>query len=136
MKTQDLHYVSMLKHMNERKLEGLRAVLPQSLANQDAHPEHILFAGDEEERSAILAERCAEIEDASGAATDTEEKPVRKASAALREFEIRKQRIDALSLAERNLQTQKHMMQPGRRKIVGQDEYEQPIFKWKAQRKK
>lgn len=139
MKTQDLHYVSMLKHMNERKIEGLRAVLPQSLANHEAQSEHLWFAEDEEERSAILSERCAENEDDAERTTycaDAEEVPVKKAPAALREYEIRKQRIEALSLAERKLQTQKHIMQPGRRKIVGQDEYEQPVFKWKAQRKK
>lgn len=145
MKTQDLHYVSMLKHMNERKLESLKAVLPHSLANKDADTEHILFAEDDEEKSAILAQHqpCDNVDEDSDADTDSDEKPVKKssppqakASAALREYEIRKQRIEALALAERKLATQKHIMQPGRRKIVGQDEYEQPIFKWKAQRKK
>lgn len=142
MKTQDLHYVSMLKHMNERKLEGLKAVLPHSLSNQDANSEHILFAEDEEEKSAIIAQKFPEAnEDSedieSGSDSDNEVAPqTSKRSAALHEYEIRKQRIETLTLAERKLQAQKHIMQPGRRRVVGHDEYEQPIFKWKAQRKK
>lgn len=140
MKTQDLHYVSMLKRMNEKKLERLSADLPQSLQNQEATSEHIVFVENDEEREALLADvqqdELSDGEDASEASDD--DMPVKKqnGSAALHEYQVRKQRIDTLALAERKLITQRHIMQPGRRKIVGQDEYEQPIFKWKAQRKK
>lgn len=144
MKTQDLHYVSMLKRMNEKKLDRLQAELPQSLQNQAAVTEHIIFAEDEQERAAILSELPAEIsDDTSDDTSDADESSSTKlvvakraGSAAKHEYTVRKQRVETLRLAERKLTTQKHIMQPGRRKVVGQDEYEQPIFKWRSQRKK
>ena len=129
MKTQDLHYVSMQKHMNERKLERLKAELPKSLANE-ASGDHIVSAEDADEKQAIISSL--KPTDTPSEVEETETKPSRT----LREYEARKQRIETLSVAERKLLTQKHIMQPGRRKVVGTDEFDQPIFKWRAERKK
>lgn len=129
MKTQDLHYVSMMKHVNERKLERLRAELPQGLLPAGA-PEHMVFAADEPERQQILEEG-----GAAAGPVAAEAAPAR-VSSTLREYRARQERVAALAVAEHKLQAQKHMLQPGRRKVVGTDAYNQPIFKWRAERKK
>ncbi len=135
MKSQDLQYVSMVKLMNERKLERLKAELPQSLATSESS-EHFIFAEDEEEKNVILESRENETADEDKGKDKSEDEKAKKASKALREYQVRQERVKALTIAEKKLISQRHIMQPGRRKIIGTDEYGQPIFKWKAQRKK
>ena len=131
MKSQDLTYIQMQKMVNAKKLERLRGELPQSLANEQDSNDHIIFADDAEDKAEIL-QKYSSLEEESV----EPEAPKPKSSKALAEYLARKERLEALELAEKKLVTQRHIMQPGRRKIVGTDEYGHPIFKWKAERKK
>lgn len=136
LKSQDLQYVSMQKHLNAKKMERLQADLPQSLANPEASAEHLVFVEDPSELEEIIHSQPQNTNDLPADDEEQSEAVPKKESAALREYHIREERIRMLTVAERKLQTQKHLMQPGRRKIIGQDEYDQPIFKWRAERKK
>lgn len=134
MKSQDLTYIQMQKMVNARKLEKLREELPQSLVNvgETVSNGHLIFADDAEEKAEILQKYSSMGEEE----MESEEPSKPKSSKALAEYQARKERLEALALAEKKLITQRQIMQPGRRKIVGTDEYGHPIFKWKAERKK
>ena len=134
LKSQDLQYVSMQKHLNAKKMDRLQADLPQSLAGPEASAEHLVFVEDPSELDEIIHSQPQNAND--DISNEEEIEGVSKKSAALREYQIREERIRMLTVAERKLQTQKHLMQPGRRKIVGTDEFDQPIFKWRAERKR
>lgn len=111
-----------------------------SLAGEEGQEaQHLIFAEDDEEKVEILQQYLLpehgsdeESEDEAEETTDIKSKP----SKALLEYTARKERLEALELAEKKLINQRYIMQPGRRKIVGTDEYGHPIFKWRAQRKK
>lgn len=131
MKSQDLRYVQMQKLLNERKLDRLQAELPESFVNADARQSHIFFAEDEEEKASLLQS----LE--SGDRDEAMAEKVRPSGGNLQqELEVRRDRLEKLQLAESKLILQRHIMQPGRRKIVGTDQYGHPIFKWKAIRQK
>lgn len=125
----------MLKNVNLKKLDRLKAELPTSLVknNTASDSNHIYFAETKDEKQTMLESRMIQ----SAIPIDLEKESTSSTpSRALLEYQIRQERLEKLALAETKLQNQKHIMQPGRRKITKVDEYGHPVFKWKAERKK
>lgn len=122
MKSQDLSYVRLMKKVNEGKMRRLESPVENSTRQHLKY-----FESDEEDVVSASAESQDKISTLQAPSLTSEETT---------ELKIRRERLEKLRIAERELQNQKNLMGRGKKRKLGVDANGVSIFKWETVRMK
>ncbi|XP_050109893.1 probable U3 small nucleolar RNA-associated protein 11 isoform X1 [Malus sylvestris] len=135
MKTQDIGYIFQKVQSEKKKIEKLTATL-HSLDNRPSS-RHVYFAEDREEAREIQS--CSR----SGKMPVSEDIPdhiKRKTAGSYRELEARSNRVNELEKIYMDMAMQKELKKKGKKRKLCEDEIvsptSNPVFKWRAERKR
>lgn len=136
LKNKDMGYILQGIQSEKKKIERLSSTLHQ-LDNKRSN-KHVYFAEDREEAKEIQSR----IEQSSNA-THFGNIPScirRKTASSYKELEGRKLRVQKLEKLYADMALQKELKKPGRKRKLREEEMEnptsQPVYKWRAQRKR
>ncbi|KAF8716789.1 hypothetical protein HU200_012173 [Digitaria exilis] len=136
LKNKDIGYIHQSIRSEKKKIEKLSSTLHE--LDTKRPNKHVYFAEDREEAK--------EIQSRIGEGSNTpsfDNIPSRikkKTASSYRELEERKQRLQKLEKLYGELALQKELKKPGRKRKLREDEMvnptSQPVYKWRAQRKR
>ncbi|TVU36564.1 hypothetical protein EJB05_18502 [Eragrostis curvula] len=136
LKNKDMGYIFQSIQSEKKKIEKLSSVLHE-LDNKRPN-KHVYFAEDREEAKEIRSK----IEENSKMPVldNIPSRIKKKTASSYRELEERKQRLQKLEKLYADMALQKELKKPGRKRKLREDEMEnptsQPVYKWRAQRKR
>lgn len=136
LKNKDMGYIHQSIQSGKKKIEKLSSVLHE-LDNKRPN-KHVYFAEDREEAKEIQSR----IEQSSKlpGLDNIPSRIKKKTASSYRELEERKQRLQKLEKLYADMALQKELKKPGRKRKLREDEMEtstsQPVYKWRAQRKR
>ncbi|KQK10245.1 probable U3 small nucleolar RNA-associated protein 11 [Brachypodium distachyon] len=136
LKNKDMGYILQGIQSEKKKIERLSSTLHQ-LDNKRSN-KHVYFAEDREEAKEIQSR----IEQSSNATHfgNIPSRIRRKTASSYKELEGRKLRVQKLEKLYADMALQKELKKPGRKRKLREEEMEnptsQPVYKWRAQRKR
>jgi U3 small nucleolar RNA-associated protein 11 len=142
MKTQDVSYIGLQRHINGKKLQKEQEQLAVFEGAKPTH-KHVIFADDQQEASEIKqrllsstktpAQSLAQKDDLLSELHDPFEAERRRLRSILKS---RKSRLDQLEVLEKKMKLDVQLLAKGKREKIGQDSNGFAIYKWAPQRKK
>ncbi|KAL6853799.1 hypothetical protein ACP4OV_019828 [Aristida adscensionis] len=136
LKNKDMGYILQRIQTEKKKIEKLCSTLHE-LDNKRPN-KHVYFAEDREEAKEIQSS--IEQSSKSPGFDNIPSRIKKKTASSYRELEERKQRLQKLEKLYADMALQKELKKPGRKRKLREDEMEtptsQPVYKWRAQRKR
>ncbi|CAL4973517.1 unnamed protein product [Urochloa decumbens] len=136
LKNKDMGYILQSMQSEKKKIEKLSSTLHELDAKRPN--KHVYFAEDREEAKEIRS-RIGESSNMPGL-DNIPSRIKKKTASSYRELEERKQRLQKLEKLYGDMALQKELKKPGRKRKLREDETvnptSQPVYKWRAQRKR
>ncbi|CAL4954010.1 unnamed protein product [Urochloa decumbens] len=136
LKNKDMGYILQSMQSEKKKIEKLSSTLHELGAKRPN--KHVYFAEDREEAKEIQS-RIGESSNMPGL-DNIPSRIKKKTASSYRELEERKQRLQKLEKLYGDMALQKELKKPGRKRKLREDETvnptSQPVYKWRAQRKR
>ncbi|CAO2166767.1 unnamed protein product [Urochloa humidicola] len=136
LKNKDMGYIFQSMQSEKKKIEKLSSTLHELDAKRPN--KHVYFAEDREEAKEIRS-RIGESSNMPGL-DNIPSRIKKKTASSYRELEERKQRLKKLEKLYGDMALQKELKKPGRKRKLREDETlnptSQPVYKWRAQRKR